>query len=211
MDQAELERSLAAWQKRLTRRKETLARVKHELQKARAMVIRRQRQIENLSTPVGKAVRYALDNVGTVEKPAFSNRGPLIDYWQQRYGFLGQPWCGMFVGWALHTGGVKGLTSRVAYVPYIEADAKAGRNGFEAWVGARQIKRGDAVCFDFGGDGVCDHVGLALEDYKGKGVIRTVEGNTSPGNTGSQDNGGGVYVRTRPIGLVKGAARPRWP
>ncbi len=39
---------------------------------------------------------------------------------------------------------------------------------------------------------------------------RTVEGNTSPGEAGSQDNGGGVYGRIRSASIIIGAGRPAY-
>ena len=44
--------------------------------------------------------------------------------------------------------------------------------------------------------------------YAGNGV--TIEGNTSSGNAGSQDNGGGVFRRKRPASVIVGCARPRY-
>ena len=38
-----------------------------------------------------------------------------------------------------------------------------------------------------------------------------MEGNTSSGNGGSQNNGGGVYVRTRSTSIVAGYVRPPYP
>ena len=43
------------------------------------------------------------------------------------------------------------------------------------------------------------------------GVVYTVGFNTSPGITGSQSNGGGVYLRARPMSIVHGFALVDYP
>jgi hypothetical protein len=62
---------------------------------------------------------------------------------------------------------------------------------------AAQIKKGDIVIFTF------SHIGLAIEDEK-NGSVRTVEGNTS--TSGSRE-GGGVYLQTRSLSLVRSHIR----
>lgn len=56
----------------------------------------------------------------------------------------------------------------------------------------------DQAMFDFPGGDFVDHTGLVVTGYK------AIEGNTSPTNVGSQNNGGGVYVRTRPRQAIAG-------
>lgn len=41
-------------------------------------------------------------------------------------------------------------------------------------------------------------------------ATESVEGNTSPDQHGSQDNGGGVWVKHRPASVIIGAGRPKW-
>lgn len=158
--------------------------------------------------PIEKTIAWERKQLGTTESPANSNRGPQIDVWQREVEMIAQPWCGAFQGAALRRAGVKGLTYRIRYCPFIREDAKLGRNGFIAWLAPAQIKRGDLVLFDWERNGVEDHVGIALEDYRGIGTLRTLEGNTSSDNNGSQSNGGGVYERVRSISLIAGGARP---
>jgi cell wall-associated NlpC family hydrolase len=71
-----------------------------------------------------------------------------------------------------------------------------------------QRTAGDFVFFKFpqaGAPGdLCDHVGVYVGDGK------TVEGNTSGGTTGSQANGGGVFIRTRPTYQVAAVVRPTY-
>jgi hypothetical protein len=63
--------------------------------------------------------------------------------------------------------------------------------------------RYDHVTYDFGegSGGPYDHVGQ-VEKVLRLGpvlIIRTIEGNTSPSNAGSQSNGGGIYRKTRTV------------
>jgi hypothetical protein len=39
-------------------------------------------------------------------------------------------------------------------------------------------------------------------------ALRTIEGNTSPSNKGSQSNGGGVYEKKRSYATVMAVVRP---
>lgn len=112
------------------------------------------------------------------------------------YGESGVPYCAMFVSWVLSQ---CGYDFTYAYCPYILRD-----NSSRA-VGKAQAQPGDVVLFDWGGDGVPDHVGF-VEANRG-GYLQTIEGNTSPGSGGSQSNGGGVYRRTRSLSTVRAVIR----
>jgi cell wall-associated NlpC family hydrolase len=67
-------------------------------------------------------------------------------------------------------------------------------------------KPGDFVFFKWPGvsHDFCDHVGI----YAGNG--QTIEGNTSSGTSGSQNNGGGVFVRVRGFANVVAVVRPTY-
>lgn len=151
-----------------------------------------------------KIVEIARREVGTTESPAKSNNGPRIREYMRATnlavpepGAEGWPWCQAFVCWCATQAGFT-MPYRGAYVPHFEAWAKEhGR--WEARGG-----RGMAVVFHFG-SGEAKHVEIVLRvdgDY-----VETIGGNTSPGDTGSQDNGGGVYQRRRPLAHVKGFVR----
>jgi peptidoglycan hydrolase-like protein with peptidoglycan-binding domain len=119
------------------------------------------------------------------------------------YGLDHQPWCAMLVTWCAcrHPTQSFAKASRYAYVPYVVADARAGRNGLKQ-VPAAQARRGMAVCFDWNDDGVADHIGLVVDPPESGSAFHTVEGNTSSGSAGSQSNGDGVYQRTRYVSDV---------
>lgn len=61
-------------------------------------------------------------------------------------------------------------------------------------------RRGALVFFRFSG-GRIHHVGI-VEGVNRDGSITTIEANTSPGDAGSQRDGGGVYRRVRRSGIV---------
>lgn len=120
------------------------------------------------------------------------------------FGETGVPYCAMFVSWVMATAGVPCAGLPGSYCPSIEAAAR--RAG--ATVGARQARPGDLVLFDWGGDGVCDHVGI-VESNPGTHLV-TIEGNTSRGCTGSQGDGGWVARRARSYGVVRVCVRPNY-
>lgn len=176
--------------------------------KNKKLAARRRKQIKERTTGPTGALYWALHQVGETESPAGSNRGPKISQWQASLGqwLVGQPWCGVFVGTALKRVGVP-ITSRVAGVALIVEDAEKCTGGWAAFIRNPESARpGDAVVLFGRGT----HVGLVVENDKARRVLHTVEGNTSPGNRGSQDNGGGVYQRVRPYSNVYGIAKPRY-
>ena len=70
---------------------------------------------------------------------------------------------------------------------------------------------GDIVFYKFSsGANFVDHLGI-VERVNSSTQITTIEGNTSSGTTGSQNNGNGVYRRTRNTRLVVGYGRPTFP
>lgn len=150
------------------------------------------------------AIRWWGNHLNVKEQPWGSNGGPGISDWEKRFGFGRVPWCGIFLGMGLLAGGVK-LTSRVAAVAFIEDDARAGRNGFRAWLGRGSGRGGDAAVI--GGRGV--HVEGVVKRYSWGYVTRG--GNTScEGCTGSQSNGGQSAQRNRGFAVVYGIARPAY-
>jgi cell wall-associated NlpC family hydrolase len=159
------------------------------------MKLRRAARLRSAARPRplrAKALTAARGQLGVKESPAGSNRVKFSAW----YGLVG-PWCAMFVSWAYAQAGSK---LRYAYVPYIVADARAGRNGLQV-VSYAQAQPGDLVCYDWDG-GVADHVGL-LESKHGS-TFYAIEGNTSYGN---DSNGGEVMRRTRRIDQVEAFVR----
>lgn len=159
-------------------------------------------------SPPSKTLAFARSHIGVTEQPAGSNRGQLIDVWQRDVDMLGQSWCGAFVHAALAAGGVKGLSSRMRYCPYIVDDGKAGVNGLVKLVTWADAKPGDLAVYQWD-TGAVDHVGII--ESMGNGLLTAIEGNTSNSQVGSQSNGGGVFRRTRERAVVAAIVRPRYP
>lgn len=169
-------------------------------------IARMLRRLRGLQAPKGAsaAVRWGISKVGVTESPSGSNWGPEIGEWTQYTGYSGPVyWCGCFVCYAVCKIGEAAIPTRVrlGYHLYIVDDARNGQNGLRA-VPVVEAKKGDIVAFDFA------HIALVREDYNGSGYLKTAEGNTSDGSGGSQNNGGGVYLRERSVSDVLVIARP---
>jgi hypothetical protein len=137
------------------------------------------------------ALDKAITQLGTKESPSQSNNQKYGSW----YGVNGVPWCAIFTTWSYETCGdspsfIKG--QNYAFVPYIVADARAGRNGLRT---TDDPIPGDLVCYDWQWDTVYDHVGIFEAWQPGSGSTFTaIEGNTSLTN---DSNGGEVMRRTR--------------
>lgn len=139
-------------------------------------------------------VRVAKGEVG-YSRWADSENGTKYGRWYARavgndmFAASGVPYCDMFVSWVLST---VGIAWRSAYVPGREAEARKRGVLINKW----EVRPGDAVTFDWQGDGESDHIGIAVTaPYDGH--IDTVEGNTSWGYEGSQGDGGVVASKRR--------------
>lgn len=174
---------------------------------------RRKRQLQLLEQRKSiraKAMKNAAKYIGTTERPAGSNShaGTIIDRCQTMFGFTPKyPWCGFWSGYVLTWAGVKGVTSRIASVGFIEDDARAKRGPFRGWSDdARSALPGDlAVIGKYG-----EHV-EPLEKIHADGSATTIGGNTSSGPQGSQSNGGGIWRRHRTAAEIRGVAHVDYP
>lgn len=109
------------------------------------------------------------------------------------YGQSGVPFCAMFVSWCMNQAGASAAGIPGAYCPWIVSAArKEGRA-----VSKSEGQYGDIILFDWGGDGVADHVGFVISNNGSS--FRTVEGNT---------NNGQVAYRTRAYSTVICVSRP---
>lgn len=129
------------------------------------------------------------------------------------YQKMGWPWCalatglsGLKVGSQVYKQLFAGMFNAKLplYVPQIYAYAQSGLYGLRV-IGASNARPGDLVVFNWDG-GVPDHIGR-LVAKRDSNTIVTVEGNTSPSNSGSQSNGDGVYTRIRYLNTVHGFIR----
>lgn len=206
---------LSRWRRERNRRRKVAGRLRKRLHavtgrinKLNAAITRRKQKLAGGSGD--KAARYLLGMVGKTESPPGSNDAPFLAAWRKDFPTLawmkGQPWCGFACLAAWYHGAGKKLPDGVVYTPNIVSWARSGQ-GFTA-VSATAAKPGDLVVFDWNPGTGADHVALALGPAV-NGLIPTVEGNTSPTNAGSQSNGGGVFKRSRPVGLIAVVARPK--
>lgn len=143
-----------------------------------------------------KALEMAITQIGVTESPPFSNQTK----YTQWYGMTG-PWCAMFCTWSFENAGdspsfVKGRN--YAYVPYVVGDARENRNGLFV---TKDPIPGDLVCFDWGYDGVHDHIGI-FERWISRqdGSFFCIEGNTAPTN---DSDGGEVMRRERTLSSAR--------
>lgn len=136
-----------------------------------------------------KALRKALTQVGVVEEGR-NNWGKQVSEYLKATGIsFAAAWCMAFVHWCYEKIGMDFHHANLASVGFFASWAdKMG------WM-VHTPMRGDIVCFNFNSDLWPDHVGFVVRRLGG--LVYTVEGNTSSGMTGSQDDGGGVHRRVR--------------
>jgi hypothetical protein len=134
-----------------------------------------------------EAVRAAAGEVGQIEQPTGSNRGPRIDRYTDPH--FGAPWCAYFVSWAYARGGAS--TPRIGSAwGWQEWAARKGR-----LVTAAALEPGDmAIIRRAGRRG---HVAMVVASLGG-GRIATVGGNES----------NAVRGRVRDVGAFSDYARP---
>jgi hypothetical protein len=152
------------------------------------------------------ALDWALAQVGTVEAPPFSNKGPGITQWEVDSGYAwvlhaaeGVPWCQCFANHVAVVGGAPQLNT--GYTPAV----LRGIGDFTP-CSVDEADPGDFIYFKWpGSHDPCDHVGVLIS--KTSTTVTCVEGNTSFSDSGSQNNGGCVAVKTRSRALTVGAVQ----
>ena len=147
---------------------------------------------------IKEAITIADELVGTKEEKP--NRGEVIDKIQRELGFLGLPYCVIFVLYCY-----KMACKRLNHPFLIPITASsqtlfewAKKQGF-AYTDPQLIKPGDIVIWRkwklwSGHAGLITSSVLMQYDYIS---INTIEGNTSNSNFGSQSDGDGIYRRIR--------------
>lgn len=132
-------------------------------------------------------VSAARGKLGTVESPPESNN-QMFGIW---YGFNRVPWCAIFVSWCMAQAGCQSQYRNAAVSFSLDTARKQGRRTAE-------FRTGFVACkINSGGDWGPGHTGI-VEAVHSNGEVTTIEGNTSPGDGGSQRDGGGVWRRRRP-------------
>lgn len=139
--------------------------------------------------------------IGTTETPRGSNR----NRFSAELGRPPEAWCADFLVAVAREVGLK-LPSESAYTPTMaDAFRRAGR-----WT-TTNPGPGYFAFWDFPKDNTygIQHVSL-VEQVNTAAGLTDVGGNTSSGENGSQDNGGGVFRRARPTGWVVGYGIPAY-
>jgi len=150
--------------------------------------------MENVIT---KALEWAQQLVGTLEVPKDSNRGPVIDDIQKSMGYKGVQYCALFAQY------VYKRACLALNIPYPFPSTASSQTLFEwaskagfAETDFKKLRSGDIIIWRklklWQG-----HVGLVKSVDFASQSFRTIEGNTSPGEKGSQRDGGGIFERTR--------------
>ena len=125
------------------------------------------------------------------------------------YGVNKQPWCAIFVSWCYDKAGLLDKVTAQGKKGFASCDAGLqwfAKKGKIIPIG--EAKEGDIVFFQFDNDAQPDHVGIVEKNMKRLKALKTIEGNTSPNNKGSQSNGGGVYQKKRSYATVMAVVRP---
>ena len=148
---------------------------------------------------VNEVLDIARGEIGTQESPANSNN---VKYNTWYYGRVVQdtatvkyPWCMAWIQWLFNQAGMK-LPHKTASCANLLTWYQRNRPTSVF----KTPKIGDIIIYNFGHTGIVESVG--------SGSITAIEGNTSPGTSGSQSNGGMVCRRTRKTSLVTAYIRP---
>ena len=156
---------------------------------------------------LSKVIEVARGELGEHENPPGSNR---VKYWDDyNPAYQGQPWCVAFLWWVFQQAGER--------MAFFGGGKTASCGMLLRWyreqglaVDKRDIQIGDILILNFSGTQDTQHCGLVVDKGKLAGTWYTIEGNTSPGEEGSQDNGGCVALKMRSVKNVVGVCRPQY-
>ena len=148
-------------------------------------------------------IEVARGELSVTELPPGSNR---VKYWDEYDpAFQGQPWCCSGLWWVFKHAG----EGQAFFGGAKTASCGALRNWYKAQgqtVPKADGIAGDLAFFNFHGGPLPEHVELIVA-RKSYGWYQTIGFNTSPGEEGSQDNGGCVALKTRHISQI---CRPKY-
>ena len=160
-----------------------------------------------------KVIEVARGELGVTEFPAGSN---CVKYWTDYTGIgpsmQGQPWCVCFLWWCFWKAGES--------TAFFGGEQTASCGTLLRWYmeqglmySASEVQVGDIVILNFHGTKDTEHCGLVediLHYSNGVMLVSTVEGNTTPGEEGSQDNGGCVALKWRNPSQIVAVCRPQY-
>jgi hypothetical protein len=143
-------------------------------------------------------------DIGIMEEPPNSNRGPRIDLFNEHAGVkLGSPYCTSFITYHLDSLGIKnpGGAWSPSYARSKDIIWKyRGKDNKEPLMG-------DVVSYYYGNLGRVGHVGFFEKKVKNSDThCVTIEANTS-GGSGINRNGGGIYRIKRDMRKIYAISR----
>lgn len=156
---------------------------------------------------LSKVIETARADLGYTENPPGSNR---TKYWESYDPKMqGQPWCVAFLWWVFQQAGER--------MAFFGGGKTASCSMLLRWyreqglvVDKRDIQIGDILILNFSGTQDTQHCGLVVDKGKLAGTWYTIEGNTTPGEEGSQDDGGCVALKMRSVRSVVAVCRPQY-
>ena len=141
-----------------------------------------------------KHLAIAKSYVGTIEATG-NNDGPKIEYIIRRgHGSPHSSYCAFFVTLCIDSAAVKTPNVRSGLARHFKL--KTSIPAKYVLIGKTSIPAGSIVVWERGNT-INGHTGFVRKWYTQWGL--TVEGNTSGGNTGSQSNGDGIWLKSRSI------------
>jgi hypothetical protein len=150
-------------------------------------------------------IELARGELGTTEDPAGSN----MTKYGKVYGMNGVPWCVIFLWWIFNKAGER--------MAFFGGGKTASCSVLLRWyreqgltVPVEDVQVGDIVLLNFHGGRDPEHCGLVVEKGPLAGTWYTIEGNTTPGEEGSQDNGGCVARKLRSVRNIVAVCRPQY-
>lgn len=154
---------------------------------------------------LSKVIEVARGELGVCEEPV--NRVKYWDSYDKSY--QGQPWCVAFLWWVFQQAGER--------MSFFGGGRTASCSMLLRWyreqgltVDVSDIDIGDIVLLNFHGGKDPEHCGLVVEKGLLAGTWYTIEGNTTPGEEGSQDNGGCVASKLRSVRNIVAVCRPQY-
>lgn len=158
---------------------------------------------------LSKVIETARADLGYTENPPGSN----LTKYGEAYGMNGVPWCVEALWLWFNEAGER--------MAFFGGGKTASCSMLLRWyreqgltVPVEDVQVGDIALLNFNGKGTPDHCGL-VEDVgwtspESDGWVWTIEGNTTPGMEGSQDNGGSVALKTRLRSQIVAVCRPQY-
>lgn len=160
---------------------------------------------------LSKVISTAMGELKTTEYPPGSNKVRYnTDYYGREVQGDDYKWCVVFLWWVFNITGER--------MAFYGGGKTASCGTLLRWYRERgltvpvsEARPGDIVILNFHGTQDTEHCGLVLSvNSTDSSYVNTIEGNTTPGYEGSQDNGGCVALKHRNLRQIVGVCRPQY-